>query len=845
MPEHWETVSVSSRKGGSKQKDIESSAGSSPGNKSKRASNVSAAAQRTPSGFFSVLEDANLPDESNVEASTEIVPPTYSRKAPAPFVEQGKKSNSPQRSPAAKASPTPQRAAHAASKETVYGLKDLAKLDANDLRGFTVHASDPLRALADAVDAQVKQIGSVSMPLFASKSFTLEDWEDSGPLTETPQAVIDEISRVLDLVDVRKGYLSLAKHLVEAEKKGTASGKAHSKDTIGSAIVLEIVARDHPEIIFQGDHTGTAPIDDLMEMYKSSFGQNPAVAHTILWLCAQHKQANSSHVHASGLSTWLKHILPMCSVSSSTAASTQAVAQEYLRLLLKSMRTLRTSAVRSTVLKTENVLALLDAVRTSDSASTSVKKHSEKFSAILHESYTTVKELAFSTHTRKKHPAILLEAPEESFRIILSALHAETDIKQRHELLDMLSALVTSKHSARSQSVVVTNQRNVIQSPVLRAWLGLYEDHIIASRLLVRRLVDDAHRGRKLKKPARLEMLRAVKNMRSQNQKLFRRIEERHRKNSAAYKPTQAQAKPQFAKDDVNATEHELQIYQKALTSQSSTYRSTIMRLFAWLFVAYVLWYAVSEVMCDPESKLPCPTKHPKFKKFRTKVWAKNLKKVEPYYRSAQASVLPAYRKAEAKVLPVLVQTRAAFEPITHPLGHQWDRFTETKQYRTLDDIATNYVVHWVTRVRTEFHDFIALAVNAVVPAGQKAVGVVTATGKTYGPIVRGHVANTAITIRGYAKAVVDRVIFEWFQSAERLGLLDLIMQVLDHPYAQWMKPAYEALKESTVQYLDGVDFLWRILENRVDKREVKALYEGVKESIAIVTERIRHFKQD
>ncbi|KAI8920892.1 hypothetical protein DFJ77DRAFT_447744 [Powellomyces hirtus] len=823
MPSSWETVSVSNKRG---KKEQESA---SPSSRSKSQKSTSAKTDanstRTPSGYFAALENVLPGDSGSAESDEEPVNVTPSRKqkpvAEAPVL---KKTPSAQNNVPKESGPKESPKAARKSQDVDHGLKELSQLDASTLETsiktlLRFPPGEPLRALAEVLDGEVNKISNVSMPLLANKSFALQASDSQSPLSYTPKPVIDVLSTTIKGLDVKKGYAGLAKSLIEAEKKGMASGKSNARATIAPAILLQLIADEYPALLEEDP----SPIDELMESYSTSFGQNPAVGHSLIWLSAgqgRHGKGRKLHVRPGGLSAWMRHFLSMwTSPSSSNAGSVEAVALEYLHLLVDSCRGLAKHGHEDSdlpLVRTADIVSLLRAVKGHNSP-LAAKKNGEKAQTALKEAYGFLTKSLFSGN--HKHSGVALqELPQDAFVLFLGELKNETDPAIREELLDILVNLVTSKKHASP-----TSSRNGYQSSVLRAWVSAYEQHIIASRLLVRRLTEETKRGKTWKRHQGTEMLRAVKDMRSHNQKLLKRIEKRRQKEkNGTMKATPILlAHPELADDDVHAVDHDLQVLQKRLTSQNASIRSTLARLSIWSLIAYIFWYSVNNVLCAPDSRLPCPLSHPQYRHFKTNVWDK---KIVPVYEQAYQTV---EHSAKPYVVPALASAQEAFAPVKKQVNEKWERFSKTEQYASLHDFLALYIRPWINRVEQEFHDAIFLSVRTIVPAVQKASIYVQSAIRTYVPELRMHVATGAKDLRKYANNGYVFAKKHVVETLERFHVSEHVQRLVK-PYEKSLGPFRAAAAGWFNRWVDGVDFLWRIVENRVDIKEWNGLIQWV-----------------
>ncbi|KAJ3184974.1 hypothetical protein HDU87_002540 [Geranomyces variabilis] len=826
MPSSWETVNVSKKK-----KDSESS----PKSKSKSQTTPSkkdraSAAPRTPSGYFAALEDAPLPDGSTVsDEETRSAAPAVKatpKKAPAqaPVLKK-------QTSASIPASPVPKESPKAARKaqDVDYGLSQLADLDASALQSAMSvmtkgHPAEALKGLSEVLDAEISMLGNVTMPSFAHKSFALRAVDRHDPLSHTPQPVVELLSRTLENIDVRKGYAPLARSLIEAEKKAFASGKSNTRTAIAPTIILQLIGREYPGLFDEED----SPVDELVDSYKSSYGQNPAVGHTLVWICAQqgHSGGRKFTVRPHGISVWMHQLLPIWTAPSSNAVSTEAVSLEYLEMLLGSLHNLKDYAQHTTHLAVDDIVSLLRVAKAKH-PHLDAKKNGERARAVFSEAYAVLKKAIFSSKLKYSFVA-LKESSPEAFMSLLAEVEGETDPVVHRELLDMLVHLVTAKWTGPPAGAGY-------QSPVVRAWVAKYDSHIIASRQLVRHLVDNAKHSKVWKNhDRRAEMLRAVKEMRSHNDRLFKKIDKRRQRVAGGtMRATEiVLAHPEMSTDDVNAVEHELQVLQKQLTSRSFSFTARLIRLTLWSLFAYFLWYTTNDVLCAPGSNLPCPTSHPKYRELKHHVWDKKL---VPAYMQGLRTVDHA---AKPYVAPAVTAARKAVQPARDHFDAKWARFRKTKEYSALHQachelaqvsraFVAHYVQPWARRVSTEVHDFVALVVRTGVPAAQDGYATAKTHFRVWAPQVRGFVARWAIEGRKIVKLVVEYVVDQVTQSLTRLRVLELAERYGGEHY----ETSVANLKKLVNECLDSVDFVWRIVEDRVDKKEWKGIKRQAKQS--------------
>ncbi|KAJ3157430.1 hypothetical protein HDU86_003322 [Geranomyces michiganensis] len=823
MPSSWETVNVSKKK-----KDLDSSPKSKTQQRQSTPSKSASASTtpRTPSGYFAALEDAPLPDGSagsdDESRPTAFVAKATPKKAPAQAPVLKKQTTASNPSP-----PVPKESPKAArrAQDVDYGLSQLATLDVPALEAAATAVpkappADALKLLSEILEAEINKLGNVSMPSFASKSFALHAVERHDPLSHTPQAVVELLSRTLEQLDVRRGYAALARNLIEAEKKASAAGKSNIRSTIAPTIILELIGHEYPDL-FDDENS---PLHELVDSYKTSYGQNPAVGHTLVWICAQqgHSGGRKFTVRPHGISVWMHQLLPIWTGPSSNAVSTEAVSLEYLEMLLSSLHNLKGHAQHITHLAVNDIVALLRVAKAKH-PHLDAKKNGKRARAVFGEAYVLLKKAIFSA--KPKHSLVVLkEAPAEAFTSLLAELETETDPSVHHELLDMLIHLLTAKSTGPPAGAGY-------HSPVVRAWVAKYDSHIIASRLLIRHLVDHGKHSKIWKNhERRAEMLRAVKNMRSQNDRLFKKIDKRRQRVAGGtVRATEiVLAHPEMSTDDVNAVEHELQVLQKQLASRSFSFTARLLRLTLWSLFAYFLWYTTNDVLCAPGSNLPCPTSHPKYREFKHQVWDKKL--VPAYIKGLRAvdDVTKPY------VAPAAAAARKAVQPARDRFDSKWARFRKTKEYTAVHEACHEfaqvwraYANPWTRRVSTEVHEFVALAVRTTVPAMQTAYASVKTHAVTQAPHVRAFIARWAIQARRIVTMVVDKVVYEVTQSLTRLRVLELAERYGGAHY----ETSVAELKTIVNECVSGIDFVWRIVEDRVDKKEWKGIKRQYKET--------------
>lgn len=132
-----------------------------------------------------------------------------------------------------------------------------------------------------------------------------------------------------------------------------ANGKCNTyKKTIGQQILIQIILVEFPDLFALGCGAQKSACEQLFLTYQTSFANNTAVGHTLLWMC------NSCRVQIglkvlivpSGFSIWFNHLLELFTDDySSSAASVRVAALDYLQECVVAVEYMNNAVMKKSV----------------------------------------------------------------------------------------------------------------------------------------------------------------------------------------------------------------------------------------------------------------------------------------------------------------------------------------------------------------------------------------------------------------------------------------------------------------------------------------------------------------
>ncbi|TPX68042.1 hypothetical protein SpCBS45565_g03318 [Spizellomyces sp. 'palustris'] len=741
------------------------------------------------------------------------------------------------------------------------GLEGLTKLDVvriESLVGAFVKkpSPEPVKGLAEGLDRIIAQQLKLRVPIFG-KNFSLQKWEGQGPITFTPEPVKRVLIGALSDLDVCTDLPGVVKNLIELQKKALATGSSLSNASIGYALTLQLIASKYEDMFFEdviSEKSGRTSGDEMFETYSSTLGTNPAVGHSLIWICSQQRVAVSrygsvgrspTHVaHPAGLKYWMKFLLPLFSTpditsprgrtgieedsvaGSSVAISVQQAALDYMQRLLHSLDIIQQSKRREDRRKglpsiSVRDFVLLMRVAVSEQSALRRRKKGDEMQANIRTAYDMIKQWTFGVDT--KPPLVYTnETPERAFTFLLDELRCERDAAVRKELLDTLTWIIASDTSQNPLRRTAAKGGKGLHSRVLTAWTSMYERNLDESRLLARRLTEEGKKrphGKVWQMIRLSEVCYAVRDIKQANEGLLKRIAKRRDRERSGHKPTEiAVVHPDHSKQDLLAANRDLKALSTMLSRKPRSVLGSFLRTFLWIVLAICLSRSLLDVLCEPGSNRVCPLDDPRVAKFREQVW--------------DSQVLPAYALTKDKVLkhsqPVLVPLYEQVNVVLHPAKdraqRQWTQFKNTEQYRAVLDFGRFYVVPWLERVRQEWRDAMVVLVDVVGPSLRHAFHDAKVALKNNLPVARARMAVYARDARALTLRLSQTAQKEFLHLWDRLNLAEnkVLLKVRDVavPYWNSTRGARNTLRELLSKWVDGVDFLWRVVEDRVEKRE-------------------------
>ncbi|KAL2913334.1 hypothetical protein HK105_207212 [Polyrhizophydium stewartii] len=369
----------------------------------------------------------------------------------------------------------------------------------------------PVMDLCETLEIMIAKDTKACVAPFSSKAFKLEFYRPGataaetlwrGPMPFASEKVVQVLLKfvlVLDGATIRRGLIELATALVEEQRRAAMAGTAAMSRTIGHQLLMQVIAMAHPGSFYAaGAGPGEASAADIV--FGANAGVvngNPAVGHTLLWICAQQTIGTTSGVRLpfpKGLEYWFKFMLPAFGDGGETSVLSRvsAVGVKLASVPGEDSRTAAAAAVATTV--QDN--ALVFAEQTVESLDAVVRQSmatAGDLPLVRAEWVVSLIEAAFSRHTavakrrrgaefvvrlhtlwvrirsqmhRPGQQAIRIDEPGRLFTALLGKLTPRTDESVREEIQDVL---VTALETTPS---------------LLGLWTQVYGDYVAESLVL-------------------------------------------------------------------------------------------------------------------------------------------------------------------------------------------------------------------------------------------------------------------------------------------------------------------------------------------------------------------------
>ncbi|KAI8924649.1 hypothetical protein BC831DRAFT_513164 [Entophlyctis helioformis] len=576
----WETVEPRSRtQTPARKKQPGSQQGSQPGTPSaasSAASSTPASGTATPSrqagrnqSFYAALQEGPAPDsaasnkarllphEPAVDDSAKDLSPagrppaSASASAPVPATPQPKAARSSLSGPPGTPSaPRPEPPGIEAIDKA--GCLDLAALQAFIATLKKQTNADPIMDLTENLEMAITSSLKICVPIMGSKLFQLEFYRPGkspvlawrGPMPFLSVPVAQELLKVVlgcSVEQVAAGLVSLCKALVEGQKRAMITGASVVSTMIAHQLMVQIIAMSHSDLFFVGvggkNAQSPSPAQLLLETYKSTLGNNPAVGHTLLWIFAQQTVAmtnGSRRPHPKGIEFWIKYFLPIfadsvsvesqlnaASVSAPVASSTPvskprglataavqpplvssnsfivdasvkppsaALTVQHLSLAYIEHVVMATQAALGSeplprasrpFVAIERLVDLVDMVFRADAALLK-RKRGPEFRDRLKQVYDQIKLLAFHVNA----PQIMTSPPAQVMETLLALARPHVDDDVCTEGLAIIALLF-----GVSGIAMPVRAGKPMASAILRSWTNVYPDYTSESRALVEYLL--------------------------------------------------------------------------------------------------------------------------------------------------------------------------------------------------------------------------------------------------------------------------------------------------------------------------------------------------------------------
>lgn len=221
--------------------------------------------------------------------------------------------------------------------------------------------------------------------------------------------------------------------------------------------------------------------------------------------------------------------------------------------------------------------------------------------------------------------------------------------------------------------------------------------------------------------------------------------------------------------------------------------------------------------MCAPDSRYPCPLNDPRVMRIRAKVVPKYENARETVVNYARPFVQPAAETVAEKTAPVRDQ-----------IQDKWRQFTKTEQYHVLYKLQTSYITPWLQRVNQEWNDAALFVVEKVMPSIQEYLVKGKEMVQRGWPVFRMRIASLAKEGRRLGAWIVLEVEKGIKQVSTRLRVTGLpsVQKIVEFvsPYYELTAHIRSHVAAFAEQWMQGFDFIWRVLEDRVEIREWEQL---------------------
>ncbi|KAI9106033.1 hypothetical protein DFS34DRAFT_656829 [Phlyctochytrium arcticum] len=855
MTSSWETVPQ-----GKKGKDLASADGKGV-----------ASPAKVSSGYFGALDNVVTPEEKEAVASAAQVNSiqTPKKKAANGKLSDERKSTPP---PASRdpnvgvkkqaATPDTNKTSSASKAEAplLENLRPIEQLDTEKLRSLssTMLRQPPAeagKALAELVETIFLQTNVKPLIPIFGKNFVLDRWIKGDPLNHLSEENMSAIVEALNKSNGTADLAGIVKHLIELQKKAFASGVSFTPNSIGYILLVQIIARENPGSFFlrpksTKNNEGGSPADILFDQYRSQLGINPAVGNTLVWVCAQQRLGgkdprSSDLMHPLGIEYWMKYLLPLFSsadsgaratvkrtdtnISSSASVAVQQSAVDYLDHLINCLHKQRKAHGKSKASAPSSCIGIDDYISLSRIAlarqsSLKSRKKGSNLHATLQKAHHAIKTCLFPANRGDVGHIAFSEPLDAVFLSALRELGAERDAVIRDEILDALIRLIAlDADKAPLHSEKKTRTTRPVNSIVLNAWVDSYQKNIIESRHLLRRL-NYGIRQKPRSKPWKVILSSSalpttLKTLQGLNQSLLTRTKKLQAKEARGILQATpfTQSEPDPTWEEIVAADSEIMALQRTLKKRRRGIVGSCFRTLLWVLFSVLMTRTFIQVLCEPGSNRSCPLEFGPIKHLERKV-ARHL---GPIYETTRAKLVEHGHPIAA---PILSQAQKTLQPV----HEHWNQFKKSEQYHSMSEFGNFYVVPWVERVKSEWHDGIVFGVDHVVPW----IKVQTDNGiekvEEYTPVVRQGVAFGAQNIRKYISLgihlVTEQIHSLWVKS--KISHHPFYSQIQETAKPAWTATAYarDLISQAITWWLDGADFLWRLLEDRVEATEWRVL---------------------
>ncbi|KAJ3046398.1 hypothetical protein HK097_000890 [Rhizophlyctis rosea] len=743
------------------------------------------------------------------------------------------------------------------------GLDKLNDLDVKDLKRFIANlrgADDPLRDLAEYLDKCATDL-HIGTPLFGSKNFILsgEEWE--GPLPHVSEDVCTPIVDFLDSLGKSKtqaGLTAIARQLIEAQKRATASGGTFATVTIGHQLIIQLIPTVYPCLFVSGaedDNQTIEPAVELMQAYRSQLGNPLAVGHSLLWILAQQQvpvgsgRNISKATHSKGVELWFKYFGPLFDPPTTTGSdavgtSVQIAALDYLDQSVQNLEAFQKQrAVPAacsipfvkpdafeTLLYNTNALASKQFLNN--------RKRGLDIQEKLLSNYRRIKHLLFGLDA---HPRVIVTvdraAATKYFLGAIQKRQGDGDVVA--ELLDVLLHIF-------AEDARLTRASRPELYPSLLAWYEGYGEHLSESQLVLGRLLREQKSNSKLWKQINKAPLHTfLRTLRARNQKILK----------GGRRPS---------KDASFLAHIQLadRLVQELLTrvKPKRSFLRGVIRKSAWVVLLSFLYYSIVHVACGGDSNRYCPLSHPSVQSLKTNLWDSRVvpaalisqKLAEDHLYPGVSNQIGKLQRqiADPFILPhynryIKPQYDTHVKPYLYTACAKWKAAKESKEWETARHA---YFVPYADRVKREWHDAAVFFVDRAVPkigeVSEKSILWVQneAVPTVVGEVNKGARAGRGIWDRHYP-TVVGTITDTWIDVTRKVGDSSVTKQILGHPAVLTVQDAYQKNLAKTLEparrgaadlwahfwrlaqdlfeaYKLGVDFFWRVLEGRVGHEE-------------------------